>query len=1793
MKAHSLQPCNDFVDALAKFEQQGEDRNQPSLPSWKPLFHEQCEILTWAWWWFRGLRGELDVPYLQFGDHQQAAWKKDDYDTAQSRIPDIERRPVKISEGFSMDLRVATYNVMTLRDKATECGERGEDWKAALLRQQCRTMEVNAIGLQETRATADGYLHTEDYLRFISGHHQGHHGCELWLAQRTKIKKGDGQTVSFNQEECTVIHSDGRLLLVRCNLDGLMLNFYVAHAPHEGTDEQDKDVWWQKFTQLLQRYNSVGVSIILGDFNARLQGEDGVHVGDRICKETNNNGRRLHEVLCCFSLCAPSTFSQVHSGDDHTWTHPRGGKARLDYILIPRNAGCIPRWSWVEKDFQTSLTVRDHEAALLDLRIYKQDQITKRKKPNYDWEAMATETGQAQLKSIVSNMREPHWDCDIHQHWQSLQDQLHEGLEQYFPAPKGRRRIEIFSQQTQKFLAERKKVKQALDADHLDHLEVEMTHKAWSTRNTLAVVKRLYLLPEYATVMALLLCRETSTRLRQSIKQDKADFISAVVRKANQGGMVDLYRELRPLRIGGVQRRRGFPTMPGFQWEGEMANTAEESEAFWLRHCSNLEAGVQTNTVRLLQRARKHAFCRQSQEASMELSRIPSLTTLEGAFRHVKMRKSGGADYFRSDLCHLAATELAKKFHPILLKMCVQKEEPIQMKGGILIPAFKSGDPSKPADHRSLLLSSHIGKAIRRTVRQQITPYYEATAPQTHFSIRKGGCVSHASHTLRLFGEAATRKNQSVGILYVDVKSAYYRVVRQLTVGGGDNHDTIRRTLDFFELGDTSLQDLINELADTPECIHSGVDSHYEEILQELLSSTWFTSKRQDVLFESLAGSRPGDGLADVVFAYAFKRILRKVAANIREELMLEETDIKPSFDLSTIPEGDFELPRLIETVWADDLAIAYRHGDARQLVKDIKLITKNVIQETLKHGMAPNLRKGKTEIQLMLKGNNSKMMKAELYNIDEPCLNIEEVPADFGQVYLVAQYKHLGTRIDVSLKHRREIQARMGQAHAVFKKYRRQLFQNKLLGREKRLYIFKSLVMSVLEYNIGTWGALLKSEEKLFNSKLMALYRGVARGEVPEEELRLWSHDRVRAFLKLLSATELLHGARMRYSISLYKSAPHILWHLIACEGRWLQQLHSAHEWLGAQLFGYGPDQDGHEWKADPHGWCVNGTANYRGWIKAATEHAIWQHTILSDWREWHHDFLQTGMRQGLQIEIPIPQGADIQGRQEAEARLCCSQAFAGRAAWAVHAFKRHDRIAEARRVVDGTRCANCSREYFTPVRLQHHLRYSRKCYRKLLRNGRWNPEVMPGQNRTRTPKDPSLRIPVLPSLGPQEQAMAEEIEPEEPIYEWDTMEAWIDALEALPAHSSVEDCVEAIKEACRQSTASFGDIKKTLDFFATNAAEEQNAMNWVVPQAVVGQAARVAWRRFRLEWFFNEEQLKEVAPDAAFRNAAWQFCLGNQTRPKWDHKPYIPRFGSKVMAFLHLFSGERRTGDLHTALENLKAPAGCVLVVISVDIIFACGASQKKWVEFMLAGCIAGIFAGPPCETWSRSRARGGIPGFSRGDGGPRTLRHIDQPQGLGQLKVKEAKQLAVANRLLCFSLTLMLCAIQVHRLMVLEHPEEPDQEDQRWIASIWRLFVTVAIECNPHVHRSAIYQGFYGGLSPKPTSLMVCCGPKVKVEEILFAARTQQYLPASLSMGWRKEKREYATASLKTYPAGLCNGLAMLAQSWMDNYGGVVEDFHVPMERFVAWTSELQRNFNLSVVRGADYHTSTTAC
>lgn len=105
-----------------------------------------------------------------------------------------------------------------------------------------------------------------------------------------------------------------------------------------------------------------------------------------------------------------------------------------------------------------------------------------------------------------------------------------------------------------------------------------------------------------------------------------------------------------------------------------------------------MEAGVATNTKRLVKRIQNRTdrtFELISED--QKLVNAPTLVELEGCFRRIKPRKAAGADGIKSDICSLAPTQLARKFHPVLMKLFLRGEEPAQMKGGLIVSAHKSG----------------------------------------------------------------------------------------------------------------------------------------------------------------------------------------------------------------------------------------------------------------------------------------------------------------------------------------------------------------------------------------------------------------------------------------------------------------------------------------------------------------------------------------------------------------------------------------------------------------------------------------------------------------------------------------------------------------------------------------------------------------------------------------------------------------------------------------------------------------------------------------------------------------------------------------------------------------------------------------------------------------------------------------------------------------------------------------------------------------------------------------------
>lgn len=159
---------------------------------------------------------------------------------------------------------------------------------------------------------------------------------------------------------------------------------------------------------------------------------------------------------------------------------------------------------------------------------------------------------------------------------------------------------------------------------------------------------------------------------------------------------------------------------------------------------------------------------------------------------------------------------------------------------------------------------------------------------------------------------------------------------------------------------------------------------------------------------------------------------------------------------------------------------------------------------------------------------------------------------------------------------------------------------------------------------------------------------------------------------------------------------------------------------------------------------------------------------------------------------------------------------------------------------------------------------------------------------------------------------------------------------------------------------------------------------------------------------------------------------------------------------------------------------------------------------------------------------------------------VRTAARPQGLEALTIREVIQLTLANSLLLFAVRAFFAMVVCGRFAMIEHPASPEDISERWLATIWRLYIVEVLQKHPWVQTTTILQGYYGAKNPKPTTLMFSCGNSISVTDLLRKHRATSVLPKALQMGRCGD--EYATASLKNYAGGLCRAIALTLERWI---------------------------------------------
>ena len=1715
--SHTDEPWNDMVDCLAKLQATQDQKLsrqdvdlrelQPFLPYFWMLLESKAGLPPWS---RRGF--EVSPP-----------------DLPPEARPQPASHPEPSAEVGHYDLSFLTMNVNSLYK-----GPDGVGGKLSFLRQQVNEHCLNFVGVQEARSDA-GVSCVDQCLRFSSGADHGSLGVELWINLAQPFCRLSTGNCRFDKSHFQIVHADPRRLLVRVSHPYWKCLIFVGHGPHTGRADAERTTWWNATNELLRKHRQDLPVFALLDANARTGPVMQPHIQEHDDIENGNSADFRHFLN---DLTLPSTGHR-HQGSHATWIAPQGMTSqRIDYVAIPVHLmeACV--FSSVVESLDLGNARDDHFGVGIQLTwkdVFKSAQridMQGCKIPTIERARIKNVQGQPLLQHLVPR----EWSCDIQTHVTDFNIQLLDTLHsECRPLQHGPKKIylkdEIWQLRCEKHhIRARLKETRRLSRRHL----LAGAFRAWTLQREMPSEQ----LEQAWTFSASWSCgsvrlmaqfHNTSRKLRQELRHARQECLRATLDQISPNAAAgEILHHLRPF-IGPTNlkklKARALPMIR--QGDGQVCATREEARDRWIEYFGQMEGGqrISLNEQWRCWREGLDSF-RQIPNFDMLLQDIPSLVELEQAYRRVSLGKATGMDGVPSEVCHYLPVDMAKLTYTMLMKASLYGQESLTHKGGRLVNAYKhKGDPRECSSHRSLLISSHLGKTIHRSLRQHHYELYARYQQRQQVGGRQRMPVTGALHLSRAYLRTQQTAKRPAAMIFLDLTEAFYRVIRPLAVGGRLSDQCIAHMISRLGLQPSDMAELQRHL-DQPSAIElAGAPDHVRRLFEAIHQDTWFIVEDQEDVVRTELGSQPGDGFADVIFGFLWGRLLHKLETDLTDLHYLDSFPAEQGLRWNMDTSADSSTVPFLGPTWMDDLCICLSADTNEALIQHIGITMGLLLDHCKGFLMEPNLKRGKTEIMPTFRGAGSRALRRKYF---DPTAGAQlPVICETGahNISIVSRYTHLGGLIHHKDVTKQEISRRLSIAHGAFTHHRKLLYRNQTIPWEKRIELFQTLILSKLTYGLETWTFADQRSRSQFHAGVMRLYRRLHGGK----------HDAHLRDEELLHHTglplpaELLRRARLRYLGTLYQAGDSISWGLINADDAWLELLRSDMEWLWTQISHTSNLGDPHEHFAAWEELLIHYPGYWKKLIKRGLRHAALQRQNEEIVRQFHDRIFTYLEAAGADIDKPAPVK---ESETEAYGCMSCQRSFNSKAGEGAHMFKRHGVTAQARQLFDGTQCPCCLRDYHSHSQVLGHLRTAHLCRRTLIARGH-HCEPAPGagsriDSQLLAANDGAR--PFLQAEGPiPQQAIAQR--------EFDRIDLQVyeDCYLGILDSDNIDDLERALRAAVCAGPLPWTTCKHTLEQLRRDLTEE-NLGDAPCTLPEVQRVLDVLCHAGR--WSFLQKK-KETTSRMSSTLQAWEKRateLVLRAQPLLD-KPVLERPIGKHRILLHAFSGRRRKGDIEWFLHEVSASRpGHIISVVSLDIVIdkvygdvGRPATRSTWLQAITERWVIAFIGGPPCNTWSRAR-------HMQQQGGPRVIRAVDSPWGLPSLRLAELDQILMGNLLLGFALECMVLLGIHDGVGALEHPKEPEPDH---MVSIWRLPIMQLILLLPHTRLVTFAQGLLGAPSPKPTTMLVLGLPDLEKEFCL--GRVTPDLPKGVSVG-RDDQGHYRTAPLKEYPPAMCRALAL---------------------------------------------------
>ena len=1291
---HVGHPWNELADTAATWFRNGE-YDKPHVP----VYQGQVGI------------GRLETARLHLcvGGPDQNAFPRmidgmanwDDGTQVLTEIP-----PEKLVS-FTSNVAVTTWQ---LRFDCVSANLQSSVGKIPFIEQQLEERGVSVALFQETKGR-EGVIRSERFIR-VSSDSQQHWGTAVWISRITPIGWAEGLPVFVDENSINVIDHGARHLVVTCRARGERFCFISAHYPQQARPREERDQLQRALDAVWSRVD--GCRVLMGaDVNGRLPSWIGNFTGGRQYGAPDPLGFFFAEVWSGRRLWAPSTFDECHAGEDFTYTHPRGTRTRIDFLIVSDHFLPSDIQSVVDGTLDLLNSNEDHRAVRLTVRHWiarPEGGDLRCAKKRFDVRRLKIPEVRMEVERRLDAIPLPDWDIDVNRHADAVQTNFHNVLEAVVPwksaAPKSR----YISDEAWKLRCGKHSLK-GRTANRRRDFRQDMLGIGWDAwkevdlpgnacgRFLLCKATLLYEIAAAAIAV-------TTQKMKDIIKRDKVSQLRGICDGVGLCPPQDIMKQVKCLQLGRRRQKKWMSHMPGLTMaDGQPTRDRGDLDDLWMNFFCQMEAGDIMDMTTFVANA---AGPREVPDVSLDLQAIPTLFEVERTLREVKVGKSAGLDSIPGELLRGAPKAVARHLFPVMLKSSILVRQPIQWRGGVLHAAYKGAGPTNiAANFRSLFVSSTAGKSYHRLMRGKMTPAAQRQLGPCHFGVKAGSPVSHGSHLVLCHEQYCRDAKKSSAVLFLDTRAAYYRVVREAAMGLSDPGDLdacVMKVLRHFGMPESAWSEIIDMAKSGGAMCEAGISQHLRAIARDLHDDAFFVTQyfSKARVCRTKAGSRPGESLADLVFSFVYDQVLRRIRKAVQEQHL---TDPIPFDGECSLWEGTHvEAILLTDATWADDSAFMTQAGTPDSLMQRAQRLTAFVYDFAKDLALDPNLKAGKTELMISLRGKGSRDAARKWFGPRGAVLEVQTRASGKISVRVVADYVHLGFHIDRGVTFRPEADRRLSQARSACREFNTVLLQNPKIPRAVRASLFAVLVDSTF-FNLELWhGDEGKAWKKLVDGHAR-LQRGLLRCEIGGEQLVKLTPADVSYMLGVPSMMAMLRSKRLRYLVTLVKAAPTELWAVLKAQKTWMSKVIEDLTWLSHHVPGEWPPVQSQTW---PLWWHI--IRERTGWFKGQIGKAVKDATV----RDLRSDFEREALQAMQQVTSACSRVVSAQQAAEAGSSCYCGPCrkhFSHKTHFACHLRHVHGRRADHLYYCGSTTCPGCRRDFHSWARILKHLKITPEC--------------------------------------------------------------------------------------------------------------------------------------------------------------------------------------------------------------------------------------------------------------------------------------------------------------------------------------------------------------------------------------------------------------------------------------------------------------------------------------------------